>query len=342
MVVARQGQVHAVFLEDLVPASELRSAAVRAEKPLVVLTDQLVAGIGIVLQDFLHPGGSRGESRAVAHRLVVEHDEQGVAVAEPVADPFFARIAVAGIGRRVAEEIVRELVAAGHVVVVAVERGPHVVAERLFLVHLHPERIAAAPGADIAQVEHPVILVVRTDGIHHLHGRFEPARERRIAVEVGDDAGIPLPVARRPETIDLASGLAAVRPLVRDVIAVVRPGLEAVQRQVVFQETGVLVEVLPIGLLGPDGVVNGAVAAFRLQGTGLFPAPVTGFRQRDAAGSGQGIAPPAEPHLGRGILPGAGRDAENVETVQSLRKESARAQKRQGERQKQPAHATGS
>ena len=107
-------------------------------------------------------------------------------------------------------------------------------------------------------------------------------------------------------------------------------------------EAGVLVEILAIGPFRPDSVVNGAVAAFRLQGTGLFPAPVTGFRQRDAAGSGQGIAPPTEPHLGRGILPGAGRDAENVETVQPLRKEPARAQKRQGERQKQPAHATGS
>ena len=185
MVVAGQCQRYSQLVKKFAPSGILRILAVCAKEPLVVLTNHLVAG-RIVLHNLPYPILGSLKSLLAAHVLVVEHNEQHISVLEKVAYAKFSLIAVKRICRRIPEELVGvPLVGTGHVVVVSVHSGPHVVLEMLLLVKVLPERVASAPGSDVSKVKHPVerfaVLPYRRD---HLHGSLSPSIKGRICMEI--------------------------------------------------------------------------------------------------------------------------------------------------------------
>ena len=202
----------------------------------------------------IHPEPGRRclEFPALAHVFRIEHDKEGVAVPEMVADTFLAGIAVLRIEGGVDKIIVRDVEVVGDlgfarpVVVVAVHAGPDKLIEIVFFEEAPPERVAAAPGDDVTRTEDKIER--RVDPLHrvdHPHGGFQPGGNRRIAVEVGNDAGRPVLGAGRPEIMFGTADHRLIPVFVHDYVLVVGIRLESRDHHAAFGEAHPCLEPTP-------------------------------------------------------------------------------------------------
>lgn len=259
VVVAGNGQVNAAFVHQLPPAPVLACEPGLAMEPLVVFAHHSVArgGGAAFLYDLAHPLLRRLKSLGRAHVFTVEHYKQHATIGEVVAHSPLALVAIGRIIVGVAKIVAGELVAARHVVVIAVESGPHGASEGWLPIQLAPKRVAAAPGYHVAYVQHPVhITVAVVDGLHHVHGTFEPIGQRSVGVEVAYYAGTPLAGAGCGEAV----GGAGVAACAHDSVLISGVGLEAAQSGAALEEACVFGPVAAVGPLAVDAIIGGAPA----------------------------------------------------------------------------------
>ena len=155
VIVAGKGQVHSVLVKEFAPSGYLRVCSVCSKEPLVVLADNYILG-RIALDNALEPLLRILQSLLCAHRLVIEHYEECLSILEPIADSHLSRIPVKRVGGGVSEILVGKFILATHIVVIAVNSGPHIISEPLHTVEIFPERVTSAPRAYISKMKNPV------------------------------------------------------------------------------------------------------------------------------------------------------------------------------------------
>ena len=155
VIVAGKGQVHSELVKELAPSGYLRVCSVCSKEPLIVLADNYILG-RIALDNALEPLLRILQSLLCAHRLVIEHYEESLSIFEPIADSHLSRITVKRVGGGVSEILVGKFILATHIVVIAVNSGPHIVSEPLHTVEIFPERVTSAPRAYISKMKNPV------------------------------------------------------------------------------------------------------------------------------------------------------------------------------------------
>ena len=321
MVVAGKRQVHAQFVESPVPAGILGAPAVGAREPFIVHADhdegRRILGAPFKVHAIAQPFFGGRELRSGGHPFGIEHHEERVSVAEVVADAHLPFIAVSRIERGTHKEgiLAREVVGnhriPGPVVVVAIDPGPQEFVEIVFLEHPLPEGITTSPGHHVARAENHVDRRVETlHGVDHGHSDLKPRRNRRVAVEVGDDAGRPVLRPGRPERMLGASRHRNIPVFLQDHIFVVRVGFQVPQGCAAFGKDSVFHDVAVIGCLGRKAIKGGvALVLGRLDVAGFFPFGVSGFRQPDTRARDRGVAGPADADRHRCIGARSGGDA---------------------------------
>src|SRR5687767_14089049 len=121
MIIAGQCQRDVVLVAEVFPMVVPARLAVASVEPLVMLGEENALMLASLLLDDSRCPGLCLSFRfgAGLHLLIVERDEQDIAVDEPIADAFLARVSVCRVIVRHGEELALAAVAAHHPVVIA-------------------------------------------------------------------------------------------------------------------------------------------------------------------------------------------------------------------------------